>query len=83
MTFEEGLPGRIQNKSTVAGSEIKDSMLGTSDFKKGEGEDDIAEEGATNLQPIMINGRTYYLGASEERDRELLEVQDIARKESG
>ena len=31
----------------------------------------------------MINGRTYYLGVSEERDRELLEVQDIARKESG
>ena len=72
MTFEEGLPGRIQNKSTVAGSEIKDSMVGTSDFKKGD--DDIAEEGATNLQPIGINGRTYYLGVSEERDRELLEV---------
>lgn len=76
-------PGAM-NKSTL--TDFKSFQGKDSTVKPSFGnEDEIeAEEGATGkLKPFQINDKTFYLGQSPERDAELLEVQAIAKRESG
>ena len=49
----------------------------------GEDIDAISTEGVKGLKKIKISDKTFKLGESEEQDKELLELQKIAERETG